>query len=94
MIKFISNSDLFICEGTYGDEEDGEKAIMNKHMTFSEAATLALKGNVNELWLTHFSPSMQNPEEYVSNAKNIFDNVVIPHDRQVKELKYSNDDGK
>ena len=36
---------------------------------------------------------MQNPEEYVSNAKNIFDNVVIPHDRQVKELKYSNDDG-
>ena len=27
-------------------------------------------------------------------AKNIFDNVVIPHDRQVKELKYSNDDGK
>ena len=93
MIQFISNSDLFICEGTYGDEEDGEKAIVNKHMTFSEAATLALKGNVDELWLTHFSPSMQNPEEYVSNAKNIFDNVVIPHDRQVKELKYSNDDG-
>ncbi len=25
--KFINNSNLFICEGTYGDNEDLEKAI-------------------------------------------------------------------
>ncbi|MDZ5035460.1 ribonuclease Z, partial [Clostridium perfringens] len=50
----IKNSDLFICEGTYGSDEDIEKAIKNKHMTFKEAAILANKGKVKELLLTHF----------------------------------------
>lgn len=39
--KFINGSDLLICEGTYGDNKDMDKAIKNKHMTFSEAAELA-----------------------------------------------------
>ncbi len=39
MINFIKESDLFICEGTYGNNDDIEKAIKNKHMTFAEAAT-------------------------------------------------------
>ena len=41
IVSFIENSDLFVCEGTYGKDEDIEKAIKNKHMTFREAAILA-----------------------------------------------------
>ena len=53
MTEFIKESDLFICEGTYGDDKDIEKAIKNKHMTFRESSNLAEKGNVKKLLLTH-----------------------------------------
>lgn len=86
--SFIKGSDLFICEGTYGNENDIEKAIKNKHMTFREAAELALKGEVKELLLTHFSPSMHNPEEYKDRAEEIFKNTIIGTDRLVKTISF------
>lgn len=86
---FISESDLFICEGTYGDDGDIDKAIKNKHMTFSEAATLAKNGVVKELLLTHFSPAMLNPDEFLENANNIFENTILGVDRIIKTLNYS-----
>ncbi|MBZ9687770.1 ribonuclease Z [Clostridium estertheticum] len=85
---FIKESDLFICEGTYGNENDIEKAIKNKHMTFSEAAQLALEGEVLELLLTHFSPSMNIPEEYKNRAESIFKNTIIGFDRLVKTISF------
>ena len=88
IVNFIEGSDLFICEGTYGNENDIEKAIKNKHMTFSEAAELALKGEVQELLLTHFSPSMLNPEEYKDRAEGIFKNTIIGFDRLVKTISF------
>lgn len=88
--KFIKNSDLFICEGTYGNNNDIEKAIKNKHMTFKEAATLAIDGEVKELLLTHFSPAMLNPKEYINNALDIFKNTTIGEDRIIKALSFIN----
>lgn len=88
MVDFIEKSDLFICEGTYGDNEDIDKAIKNKHMTFSEAASLAKKGNVSELLLTHFSPSLENPNLYGINAVDIFQNTIIGYDGFSKELSF------
>ncbi|NLV87928.1 MAG: ribonuclease Z [Tissierellia bacterium] len=88
IIDFVSDSDLFICEGTYGDNEDLEKAIKNKHMTFEEAAKLALKAKVNELLLTHFSPSIDEPEIFRQNAIKIFPNTTIGHDGMKKLLNY------
>lgn len=87
---FIKGSDLFICEGTYGDDSDLEKAIKNKHMTFSEAAKLASKGEVQELLLTHFSPAICEPELFKENAINIFKNTIIGTDRMVKRLSFRN----
>lgn len=88
IINFISRSDLFICEGTYGNNEDMEKAIKNKHMTFSEAANLAKEGMVKELLLTHFSPSLIEPEMYLINATSIFYNTVVAYDRIIKTIKF------
>lgn len=89
--KFVSDADLFICEGMYGDSEEKQKAIDRKHMMFEEAATIAKEGNVNELWLTHFSPSLTNPQDYINVCKNIFDNTIIGKDRMTKTLKYEED---
>ncbi|AEV67499.1 ribonuclease Z [Acetivibrio clariflavus] len=88
LAEFIKDSDLFICEGMYGDENDTHKAEQKKHMTFSEAALLAKKGNVEELWLTHYSPSLTDPEEYMEVARSIFKNTVGGRDLLAKTIKY------
>jgi len=85
---FIKGSDLFICEGTYGNGDDIEKATRNKHMTFSEAAELALSGDVQQLLLTHFSPSMLNPQEYKDRAEGIFRNTIIGSDRYARTVSF------
>jgi len=79
--EFIECSDYFICEGTYGNDEDLPKAIKNKHMTFREAATLAQNGKVKNLLLTHFGTAMNEPEVYLNNAKEVYDNTIIGFDR-------------
>lgn len=86
--EFVKNSDLFICEGLYGDDDKREKAINHKHMIFSEAATIAKDGDVKELWLTHYSPALQEPEEFLSFATDIFENTVVGVDRMTKTLMW------
>lgn len=81
IVDFIKNSDFFICEGTYGNDIDIEKAIKNKHMTFKESATLAKNGKVKTLLLTHFSPAILDPREYLINATDVFENTLIGEDR-------------
>ena len=87
---FIRHSDLFVCEGMYGDDMDISKAVKNKHMTFNEAASLASLGEVKQLLLTHFSPSLKNPHDYLKNATRIFPNTIIGEDRLSLSLNYEN----
>ena len=50
-----------------------EKAKGYKHMMFREAATLARGcGEVGEMWLTHFSPSLIRPDEYMDMVRGFF----------------------
>lgn len=86
--SFATKSDLLVCEGMYGEDDMLQKAIDKKHMLFSEAAKLARASNSSELWLTHFSPSLKNPEEYLNSATNIFENTVIGTDIMFKTLHY------
>ncbi len=86
--EFIKDSNLFICEGMYGDDADIEKAQNNKHMTFREAALLAKAGNVSEMILTHFSPSMADPALYLNNALEVFPNTHLGTDGLVRMLKF------
>lgn len=72
MPAFFSDVDLLVCEGTYGDSADQNKAFEHRHMTFREAATLARRSNARSLWLTHFSPGMPNPDDFLSEATSVF----------------------
>lgn len=81
-------SDLFICEGMYGEKEKAAKAVEYKHMTFTEAATLAKEGGVKELWLTHYSPSLTKPEEYMDDVRSIFANAKAGKDCMSAELDF------
>ncbi|OYP39729.1 ribonuclease Z, partial [Lachnotalea glycerini] len=82
------DADLLICEGMYGEKEKNVKAIEYKHMTFCEAALVAKKANVKELWLTHFSPSLVRPEEYMGDVKAIFPNAIAGKDGKTVELVF------
>ncbi|GAA6310856.1 ribonuclease Z [Intestinibacter bartlettii] len=86
--QFIYGSDLFICEGMYGDDLDISKAVKNKHMTFREAASLANAGNVDKLLLTHFSPSIEEPKDFAHNATNLFKDTIIGEDGLSLSLSY------
>ncbi len=81
-------SDLFICEGMYGEQDKEDKAKAHKHMTFAEAATLAKNAQVKELWLTHYSPSLVRPEDALGEATKIFPNTIAAKDRQSVELQF------
>ncbi len=89
--KYADSSDLFICEGMYGDPEKLEKAVETAHMLFSEAAQLALLANVGQLWLTHFSPSLPDPDAYLPNAREMFPNTVCGKDGMELTLRFSED---
>jgi ribonuclease Z len=88
IVSFIKKADIFICEGMYGSDDYLSKAKEYKHMLFSEAASLSKEANVRELWLTHYSPSLVNPEDYLEVAKDIFENTVLGEDRLIKELNF------
>ena len=82
------DSDLFICEGMYGEKEKAAKAIEYKHMTFYEAAELAKEANVGEMWLTHYSPSLTKPEHYMNDVKKIFPRAKAGKDGMSVDLMF------
>lgn len=81
-------ADLFICEGMYGEKDKLKKAKEYKHMTFYEAAQLAKDAEVKEMWLTHYSPSLNYPEEYMDDVREIFPNSVAAKDKRSVELVF------
>jgi len=54
-----------------------------------EAANLAKGAGVKEMWLTHYSPSVIRPEEYMKEVKKIFPDSVAAKDGRSVELKFA-----
>ena len=85
-------SDLFICEGMYGEPEKYANAREHRHMMIPEAAQIAADAGVKQMWLTHYSPSLVHPEEYQKEAKNIFPATVMGKDGMTTELDFDEDE--
>lgn len=81
-------SDLLICEGMYGEKEKQAKAVEYKHMTFYEAAEIAKESGSKELWLTHYSPSLTHPEQYMKEVKKIFPEAKAGKDGMSADLMF------
>lgn len=91
IIKHSLEADLLICEGMYGEKEKEEKAVEYKHMTFYEAASIAKESKVKELWLTHYSPSLVRPEDYMNQVRKIFKNAKAGKDGKTIMLEFEED---
>lgn len=88
ILRNAEDSDLFICEGMYGEKDKASKAVEYKHMTFYEAAKLAKEADVKEMWLTHYSPSLTRPEEFMDDVRKIFPNAIAGKDGMTAELNF------
>jgi ribonuclease Z len=88
IVENAREADLFICEGMYCEKGDINNAVKYKHMTFEEAGKLAKAANVKELWLTHYSPALNRPEQYIDNVRKIFPNTHPGKDRKSRELQF------
>lgn len=86
--EYAKEADLMICEGMYGEKEKAAKAREYKHMTFYEAAALAREAMPKELWLTHYSPSLTRPEEYMDEVQSIFPTAKAARDGWSVELQF------
>ncbi|MFR5602315.1 MAG: ribonuclease Z [Lachnospiraceae bacterium] len=90
--EYAKDADLFICEGMYGEDGKEAKAREYKHMTFYEAAKLAKEAQPKEMWLTHYSPSLTRPEEYLEKAREIFARTKTARDGWTVELGFEGDE--
>lgn len=66
------DADLMICEGMFGEADKADRAKQTGHMLMTQAARLAAQANAKALLLTHYSPSMPAPEEFLQDVRAIF----------------------
>ncbi len=83
-----AGSDLLICEGMFAEEDKLERAIETGHMLFSEAAGIASQAQVKKLWLTHYSPSLEYPEEGLCFASAVFPQTECGFDGKTEDLLF------
>jgi ribonuclease Z len=89
--RLVAGVDLLVCEATYGSDEDQARAAERKHMTFREAAGLALAAGAKQLVLTHFSPSVVDPQAFLGNAREVFPETVVGRDHLSLTLRFPPD---
>ena len=60
-------------------------------MTFYEAAGLGAEAQPKEMWLTHYSPSLIRPDEYMDEVHKIFERVRPGKERLSTTLLFEED---
>ncbi len=84
-VELASHSDVLIHEATLSEEERAS-AIQGKHSTAKEAATVAKKAGVKELYLTHISQRYDDTSELEREARRVFKRTKVAKDFDTIEL--------
>ena len=82
-----TDADLLICEGMF-ERDKSARAKESGHMTMVEAAKLARESDCREMWLTHYSPALPEPELHFPEALEIFDRAVLSVDGHTKTIRF------
>ena len=85
--EHAKGSDLFICEGMYGEYEKLDNAKKYKHMMMVEAARIGAEAKPKEMWFTHYSPSEMKPDIYRDEISKIWP-VKFARDGWTKDLVF------
>lgn len=85
IVPLIQNVDVLYHETTFLESE-ADKALKTMHSTAKEAATIALKANVKQLMLGHYSTRYENIALFKEEAETIFPNVLLADDGKTFEF--------
>ncbi|MBR5402256.1 MAG: ribonuclease Z [Treponema sp.] len=85
----VKGSDLLICEGMFEDELI-DQAKEKKHMTASQAATIARDADVRRMCMIHYSPRYtdRDLEKLLEQAKAVWPKSELSRDRMNIEIPY------
>ena len=85
----VRGSDLLICEGMFEDELI-DQAREKKHMTASQAATIARDAEVRRMYMIHYSPRYTDREldKLLQQAKQVWPGSELGRDRMNIEIPY------
>ena len=86
IIPIIQNCDVLYHETTFLESE-ADKAEKTMHSTAKEAATIAVKANVKQLILGHYSTRYENLDLFKQEAETIFPNIQLADDGRVFEFE-------
>lgn len=86
IIPIIENCDALYHETTFLESE-ADKAESTMHSTAKQAATIALKANVKQLIIGHYSTRYANINLFQQEAETIFPNVLLADDGKVFEFE-------
>lgn len=82
ILPLLQNVDVLYHESTFLETE-ADKAEKTMHSTAKEAATIALKANVKQLLLGHYSTRYSSIEPFKNEAEVIFPNTLLAEDGKV-----------
>jgi len=86
IVSFAENSDLLVCDSSFGAEIENQAKI-RKHLTAKQAGEIAKKSKSKKLLLTHISQRYdKNTKKILSEAKKIFKNSFIVNDLDKVEV--------
>ncbi|MBR6340600.1 MAG: ribonuclease Z [Treponema sp.] len=85
----VRGSDLLICEGMF-ENELIDQAKEKKHMTASQAASIARDANVRRMCMIHYSPRYTDREleKLLQQAKEVWPKAELSRDRMNIEIPY------
>jgi ribonuclease Z len=83
----VKGSDLLLCEGMF-EEGLEDTAKEKKHMTVTQAATIAKDAAVKKFGLLHYSPRYSDWElkDLKLQARKIFPETILTRDRMIFEI--------
>jgi ribonuclease Z len=85
IIPIIENCDVLYHETTFLESE-ADKAEKTMHSTAKQAATIAVKANVKQLLLGHYSTRYDSIDLFKQEAETIFSNLLLADDGKTFEF--------
>jgi ribonuclease Z len=72
LVRLANGVDLLVCEATYAEDADAEKANLWGHLTLRQACGIAAEAGAGALWTTHFGGGIEDPVALESTARAMF----------------------
>lgn len=87
-----TDADLLITEAMFGEDKKENRAKETCHMTMPEACRLAKAAAPERLWLTHYSPSMPEPEIYADALEKLYPGAKLGYDGMTETLRFAEEE--